>query len=135
MEAVKTLEKEEKPERTEFLYRTFIQEDETGRPVNIGPAPWSFPVGQFLYCTFIQPMEGPQPPQVESEVGKPEEYDFHYRTLDEEEEEKMRPHLIEAKGRESDRPEFQYRTLGRPEDEERAQDQDIETQEDEPDQP
>ncbi len=111
MEAVKTIGTEEKPERTEFLYRTFVQEDEKGRPVNTGPAPWSFPVGQFLYCTFIQPLEGPQPPKAEGEEGKPEEFEFNYRTLDESEEEKMRPQSAEVKEGEPEETEFHYRTF------------------------
>ncbi len=129
MEAVVTKEKEEREQKIEFRYLTFMQVDEEGRPINTGPEPWSMPAGEFLYRTFIQPVEEPQPPQVEGQ----EEIDFRYRTLDESEEEEMRPHHIEAAEGELDEPEFRYRTLGRPGDEERIHD--IEAREGESDTP
>ncbi len=107
MEAVVTKEKEERAQRIEFRYLTFMQVDENGQPINTGPEPWSMPAGEFLYRTFIQPAEGPQPPQVE---GK-EEFYFHYRTLDESEEEEMRPQSTEVKEGEPQETEFHYRTF------------------------
>ena len=112
MEAVETKEKEKKSERYEFRYLTFMQVDENGRPVNTGPELWSMPAGEFLYRTFIQPNEGPQPPQAEGEKeGNPEEFEFHYRTLDESEEEEMRPHHVETEEGEEQESEFRYRTF------------------------
>ena len=101
MEAVKTEEKEDKPQEYEFRYRTLIRVNEKGEPLDTEAAEWQQP--GFHYGTLI---EGEARPM----AGESEQPGFRYRTLVSPKKEGQAQDT-EAKESEPQEPEFQYRTL------------------------